>query len=152
MRFIALFMSHKCDRYGSPYLINWRKTVITPKQIPVTIPAAIRIPKVTEGIALLGGMPKRLEIIAPVQAPVIGKGIPTKIAKPKNSEYSIPFAFLRLRSKSQSKNFFADGINLQDVPEDWSTANLDYGFWVQSGVNFVVHFKTGRTAPPNCPT
>jgi hypothetical protein len=78
--------------------------LITPKahNEDTIIPAAIT-PRTIEIKAYLNLILKRVAAITPVQAPVIGSGIATRIKSPKDS-YLITFReFLFARSKTQSK-------------------------------------------------
>jgi len=62
--------------------------------------------------------PNRNAAAAPVQAPVTGNGIPTKITKPRNSQVSIIFPFRRVLANNQLKNL---------SPRDQRIKKLDIG-------------------------
>lgn len=70
-----------------------------------TIAQAIKTPREIAKKDKKGFSPKIKEAKAPVQAPVVGKGIPTNIIKPKISYLSIILLFFWVLEKSQSKNF-----------------------------------------------
>jgi len=69
-----------------------------------TITPAIKTPKTIKGRARLIGTPKTKAAKDPVQAPVKGKGIATRITKAKSRQRSNFFeCFWRVLSKSQIK-------------------------------------------------
>jgi hypothetical protein len=71
----------------------------------VTIIPAVIIPKVIGKIAFLNGIPNNQAAMDPVQAPVIGKGIATKMNKAKGPYFLIFFiVFLLVLSKTHSRN------------------------------------------------
>jgi hypothetical protein len=61
------------------------KMPITPNEAKVTRVAASNIPSVTHGRAYRKRIPKMKAATAPVQTPVPGNGMPTKIIKPRAS-------------------------------------------------------------------
>ena len=63
-------------------------TYPTVLKIIVTIAAAISIPRNISRTAFLGGIPKTKAIVAPVHAPVTGRGIPTNVASAKPEYFS----------------------------------------------------------------
>jgi len=66
---------------------------------------AITTPREIKGRAFLNGMPKRKAQRDPVQAPVTGKGIATKIIKANSFHFSnFNWCFFLVLSKSQTKN------------------------------------------------
>lgn len=71
----------------------------------VTIIPAVITPKIIGVIAFLKGMPNNQAAMDPVQAPVIGKGMATKMNKAREPYFSIFLRVLRLvLSKTHSKN------------------------------------------------
>ena len=82
-------------------------------QNAVTIRPAIKIPATIAGRAYLIRILNRDAAIAPVHIPVIGRGIDTKSTSPKASYFSMSFAFLRVRAKSQMKNLSMMGSFLK---------------------------------------
>ena len=79
--------------------------LIIPNVIAVTIIPAIKTPKAIKGKARLMGMPNTKAAKAPVQAPVKGKGIATKIIKAKSRQRSNFLECFRLVfSNNQLKN------------------------------------------------
>ena len=78
--------------------------LIIPKVTKVTMMPATITPAPIEIRARFRGMPKTKAIKAPVQAPVPGKGMATKIAKAKSPKIFIFLeCFLLVFSKSQVK-------------------------------------------------
>lgn len=80
------------------------------KQNMETIKEARKTPRVIAKNDKIGFRPKMKDAKAPVQAPVVGKGIPTKMMSPKISYFSIILLFFWVLLNSQSKNFFKKGI------------------------------------------
>lgn len=80
------------------------------KQKMETMRAARKTPRAIAKNDKIGFKPKIKDAKAPVQAPVVGKGIPTKMISPKISYFSIILLFFCVLSNSQSKNFFKKGI------------------------------------------
>ncbi len=84
--------------------------ILPKKQNIDTINEARKTPRVIAKNDKIGFRPKMKEAKAPVQAPVVGKGIPTKMISPKISYFSIILLFFWVLLKSQSKNFLNKGI------------------------------------------
>ena len=78
-----------------------------PKSAKVTIIPAKTMPNKIKIEARNFGIQKRNAAKAPVQAPVIGKGIPTNITKASEPRVTyLPLNLLRVLLKSQLKNLF----------------------------------------------
>jgi hypothetical protein len=85
--------------------------LIIPNDRMVTITPAPTTPNDTRGRAFLKGMPKRKAHKEPVQAPVKGRGMATKITKAKSLHFSNVFScFFLVLVKSQLKNLFIEGL------------------------------------------
>ena len=91
--------------------MNYLTTNLPNKHRTETITPAMRIPRKFNQKPSFGLILKSVLATAPVQAPVIGNGIPTKITKPNfpHFAYEPENAFSVFRYH-QSKNFLKNGI------------------------------------------
>ncbi len=83
--------------------------------IIVTIVALMRRPVNIAAKAFGYDNPNRKAAAAPVQAPVTGNGIPTKITNPRNSQVSIILPFRRVLKNNQLKNLSPCGHFLKKL-------------------------------------
>ena len=88
------------------YYVKKNFQLVIPKEHKTeTINPAPMTPRTMAIKAYLNLILNKDAAITPLQAPVIGNGTATKIAKPSASYFCIASEFFFVRSKTQSKNF-----------------------------------------------